>query len=154
MGKPALADAVAPAEDDSVKLVDDTTILFGFDYCHYVVKALEGGTAATSLLYECNDLEDDEVNIEDIPLQELDKDSDDDLDGNSTNASTTNAASTVDGSPQTEINLQTLFPEEVNVNNLTDLLDLGSNDDVLNFSFTPRASPQQQHSSPTFNTTI
>ncbi len=87
-------------------------------------------------------------------MQELDEDSDDDWDDDSTNAYTTDSASTVDGSPKADIILQTFSPKEVNVNNLTDLLDLGSNDDVFNLECTSRASQQQQQSSPTFNTTI
>ncbi len=83
--------------------------MFGFDCCCYVVEALEGAAAATSFQYEHNDLEHDEIDIDNILLQELDRDSDDDLDDDSTKVSNTDAASTVDWSSKAEINLQTLF---------------------------------------------
>ncbi len=46
----------------------------------FCLEALEGETARTLLLYEHYDLEDDEIIIDVIPLQELDKVSDDDFD--------------------------------------------------------------------------
>ena len=41
MGKDALPDNVAPSEVDDSFLVPSTTLRFGFDYCHHVMKRVE-----------------------------------------------------------------------------------------------------------------
>lgn len=115
---------------------DDRTILFGYNYCCYILETLKGEPVANPLHMYCKLQSPGEwCKYEN-------------LNAHSNNTFTTDAAATMDKLSKAEINLKTLIPDEVDVNNLTAFSNQMSDAYKLKSEYIPRASQLQRNFSP------